>query len=320
MTVQITTKQVDALFPYQLLWFLVSSPAQYEAVGRSWEKFAFAPSGTGPFRMGTLVPREKMELVRNPDYWDKTRIAKLDRLVLVCSPEDLARTNALLAGQVDLIEAPAPDAVPQLKSVGHARCRQRHAACLELPSVDGRGQPVARFAAAPGGQSGDRPGRGGAADGGPRTPGRPGRWTAPAPGSATRASRSATTWTRRASWSRDAGFSKQNPVKTTFMVPTGGTGQMLSMPMNEFIQQSWAEIGIALELKPVELEVAYTAWRKGAADPRLAGITGSNIAYVTSDPFYAIIRFYGSNQIAPAGVNWSHYKNDAGGQTDRARR
>ena len=33
-------------------------------------------------------------------------------------PEALARTNALLAGQVDLIETPAPDAVPQLKAAG----------------------------------------------------------------------------------------------------------------------------------------------------------------------------------------------------------
>ena len=46
MTVQITTKAVDALFPYQLLWFLVSSPAQYAKLGNSWEKFAFQPSGT----------------------------------------------------------------------------------------------------------------------------------------------------------------------------------------------------------------------------------------------------------------------------------
>ncbi|MBC9884160.1 ABC transporter substrate-binding protein, partial [Bradyrhizobium sp. INPA01-394B] len=30
----------------------------------------------------------------------------------------LTRTNALLAGQVDLIETPAPDAVPQLKAAG----------------------------------------------------------------------------------------------------------------------------------------------------------------------------------------------------------
>jgi peptide/nickel transport system substrate-binding protein len=107
----------------------------------------------------------------------------------------------------------------------------------------------------------------------------------------------------------DAGFSKSNPVKVKFIVPTGGTGQMLSMPINEFIQGSWAEIGIQLELQPVELEVAYTAWRKGAADPSLKGITGSNIAYVTSDPFYAIIRFYSSRQFAPVGVNWSHYSN-----------
>src|SRR6201984_333288 len=33
-------------------------------------------------------------------------------------PEALSRVNALLAGQVDLIETPAPDAVPQLKAAG----------------------------------------------------------------------------------------------------------------------------------------------------------------------------------------------------------
>jgi peptide/nickel transport system substrate-binding protein len=41
----------------------------------------------------------------------------------------------------------------------------------------------------------------------------------------------------------------------------------------------------------------------------MKGITANNIAYVTSDPFYAILRFYQSNQVAPAGVNWSHYSN-----------
>src|SRR3979490_2353759 len=39
-TVEITTKDIDSIFPYQMLWFLVSSPAQYEAVGRDWDKFA----------------------------------------------------------------------------------------------------------------------------------------------------------------------------------------------------------------------------------------------------------------------------------------
>lgn len=117
-TVEITTKEVDSFFPYQMLWFLVSSPAQYEKLGRDWDKFAFAPSGTGPFKLDKLVPRERVELVRNPGYWDKKRLAKADRMILIPLPEALNRTNALLSGQVDLIETPAPDAVPQLKSAG----------------------------------------------------------------------------------------------------------------------------------------------------------------------------------------------------------
>ncbi len=40
MTVEITTKDVNSFFPYQMLWFLVSSPAQYEKLGKDWDKFA----------------------------------------------------------------------------------------------------------------------------------------------------------------------------------------------------------------------------------------------------------------------------------------
>src|SRR5206468_567703 len=57
-------------------------------------------------------------LSKNPDYWNTKRIPKVDKIVLVPMPEALTRTNALLAGLVDLIETPAPDAVPQLKAAG----------------------------------------------------------------------------------------------------------------------------------------------------------------------------------------------------------
>jgi peptide/nickel transport system substrate-binding protein len=117
-TVEIITKNVDSFFPYQMLWFLISSPAQYDKVGRDWDRFASQPSGTGPFKLTKLVPRELAELSRNEDYWDKNRIPKVDKLVLIPMPEALTRTNALLAGQVDIIETPAPDAVPQLKAAG----------------------------------------------------------------------------------------------------------------------------------------------------------------------------------------------------------
>src|SRR5207237_10173414 len=102
----------------------------------------------------------------------------------------------------------------------------------------------------------------------------------------------------------EAGYSKDKPLKTTFIIAQGGTGQMLSLPMNEFLQQSFKEIGIDIDFKVVELETLYTHWRKGAADEMNAGITANNIAYVTSDPLYAIVRFFASDQIAPTGVNW----------------
>ena len=48
------------------------------------------------------------------------------------------------------------------------------------------------------------------------------------------------------------------------MVASGGTGQMLSLPMNEAIQEMFKEIYIDLEFKVVELEALYMAWRAGA--------------------------------------------------------
>ena len=307
MTVQITTKAVDALFPYQLLWFLVSSPAQYAKLG-SWEKFAFAPSGTGPFKLAALVPRAKVDLVRNDAYWNKARMAKLERLTLTCAPEDLTRANALLTNQVDLIETPAPDAVARLKA-GGARVVGNvtphvwnyHLSLAEgSPFKDIRVRKAANLAV-------DRAGvvelMGGLAK--PAV----GQVDPASPWFGNPAFKITTDMDAARKLMSDAGFSKSNPLRTKFMVPTGGSGQMLSMPMNEFIQQGWTEIGLQVEFQPVELEVAYTAWRKGAADPSLKGITASNIAYVTSDPFYALIRFYSSKQIAPVGVNWSGYVN-----------
>ncbi len=307
MTVQITTKAVDALFPYQLLWFLISSPAQYAKLG-SWEKFAFSPSGTGPFKLATLVPRAKLDLVRNDAYWNKARLAKLERLTLTCAPEDLTRANALLTRQVDLIETPAPDAVAQLQAdgarvVGNVTPHvwNYHLSLAEgSPWRDLRLRKAANLAV-------DRAGvvqlMGGLAK--PAT----GQVDPASPWFGNPSFKITTDMDAARRLMAEAGYSKASPLRTTFIVPTGGSGQMLSMPINEFIQQGWTEIGLQVEYQPVELEVAYTAWRKGAADPSLRGITASNIAYVTSDPFYALIRFYSSKQIAPVGVNWSGYRN-----------
>ncbi|GJD48236.1 Glutathione-binding protein GsiB [Methylobacterium crusticola] len=308
MTVQVTTKAVDALFPYQMLWFLVSSPAQFEAVGRDWTKFAFQPSGTGPYRLSSLVPRVRLELAPNEAYWNPRRMPRLAKLTLACIPEDLARANALLSGTVDLIELPAPDAVPRLKGAGMRvtgndtpHVWNYHLSLLEgSPWRDLRLRKAANLAI-------DRESVV-ALMGGLATPAA-GQVQPSSPWFGKPSFQVGTDVDAARKLVREAGYSPQNPLRTKFIIPTGGSGQMLSLPINEFVQQSWAEIGIALEFQAVELEVAYTAWRQGAADPSLKGVSGSNIAYVTSDPLYAILRFYDSKQVAPTGVNWSHYRN-----------
>ena len=75
-TVEIQTPRPVSYFEWLLPYVLFSSPAQFEKTG-SWEAFARAPSGTGPFRIVDFKPRVSVEFARNDAYWDRKKIAKL---------------------------------------------------------------------------------------------------------------------------------------------------------------------------------------------------------------------------------------------------
>jgi peptide/nickel transport system substrate-binding protein len=307
-TVEFATKEVDAFFPYQLLWVLISSPSQFEKVGKDWDRFAQEPSGTGPFKLAKLVPRQRAELVKNEDYWDKSRLPKADRIVLIPIPDDVTRTNALLSGQVDLIETPAPDAVPQLKAAGMRIVTNvtPHVWNYDLSKADGSPWKDARLRKALN-LAIDRDAIVALMNG----------LAMPAAGQIDKSSPWFGNPTFKVKYDleaarklvAEAGYSPEKPLKTTFVIAQGGTGQMLSLPMNEFIQQSLAKIGIDIQFKVVELETLYTYWRKGAKDDIAKGVTAINLAYVTSDPLYALLRFFHSSQVAPLGVNWGFYSN-----------
>jgi peptide/nickel transport system substrate-binding protein len=309
-TVEITTKTIDALFPYQLPWFLISSPAQWEKLGRDWNKFASQPSGTGPFKLDKLVPRERAELVKNAGYWDKTRLAQTDRIVLIPIPDALTRANALLSGQVDLIESPPPDVVPQLKGSGFKLVTNitphvwpyHFSTQPGSPWVDIRVRKAANLAINRDGIVTLMNGLATPAKGQVDT-------TSPWFGKPT----FKLTYDVAAARAlmAQAGYSQVKPLKAKVIIAQGGTGQMLSLPMNEYIQQSLAEVGIQLEFEVVELETLYLHWRSGVkADMNVGkGISAINLGYVTSDPFYGITRFVDSRAVAPNGVNWGGYSN-----------
>ncbi len=116
-TVEFETNKPTSFVPYQLCYMLIVSPAQWQKF-KDWRKFAEQPSGTGPFRVTKFVPRERLELEANKAYWDAKRRPKIDKLVLLPMPEPTTRLAALRSGQVDWIEVPPPDAIPQLKGGG----------------------------------------------------------------------------------------------------------------------------------------------------------------------------------------------------------
>jgi peptide/nickel transport system substrate-binding protein len=61
------------------------------------------PVGTGPFKLKSFTPGQQTVLERFPNYWGQP--AKVDTLILTDLPDDTARYNALLSGQIDVLDS-----------------------------------------------------------------------------------------------------------------------------------------------------------------------------------------------------------------------
>ncbi|MBW8854587.1 MAG: ABC transporter substrate-binding protein, partial [Bradyrhizobium sp.] len=96
MTVELTTKEPDSFLPINLTNLFMASPAKWQhfyekaegadAKAKSqaaWTAFAKDAAGTGPWKMAGFTPRERLELVKNASYWNKDRVPKVDKMVLL---------------------------------------------------------------------------------------------------------------------------------------------------------------------------------------------------------------------------------------------
>jgi ABC-type transport system substrate-binding protein len=304
-TIRFTTREPDAWFPYQLTFLLFSSPAQWEALGGDWDAFAREPSGTGPFRLTRLVPRERAVLEPNADYWDAERVPRIERIELIPMPESSTRTSALLSDQVDWIETPAPDAIPRMQSRGMTITSNPYPhtwpyqfSMLEgSPWRDINVRKAANLAV-------DREGLEALLGGlmvpaaGIVTPdhpwyGEPEFETRYDPEEAMRLL-------------AESGYGPDNPVEIKVLISTSGSGQMQPLAMNEYIQQNLAEVGIALDFEVLDWESLFPNWRRGAEDPSSRGAHATNITFGWLDPFAAFYRFMHSSMAPPNGFNWGY--------------
>ncbi|MEM0907863.1 MAG: ABC transporter substrate-binding protein [Pseudomonadota bacterium] len=309
-TVEFETETPDSFFPFQICYFLMASPAQFEAVGGDWNAFAAAPSGTGPFKMVSSTARERAEMEPFKEHWDPARVPKLDKLVLVPLPDPTARTAALLSGQVDWIEAPAPDAIPRIKSDGfevvsniYPHVWPWHFSRLpDSPWNDERIRKAANLAV-------DRAGivqlLGGYAV--PAT----GHVTPQSPWFGSPSFELKTDVEAAKKLMAEAGYGPDNPVTVKMAISASGSGQMLPLQMNEYIQQNLADVGINVDFMVVEWQALLDIWRAGAKSAQADGAQGINVSYTTQDPYSTFTRFLRSDLAAPNGVNYGYFNEPA---------
>jgi ABC-type transport system substrate-binding protein len=299
-TIEFTTTRPSSFVPFQVVYVLYSSPAQWEKVGRDWRTFAEKPSGTGPFKMARFVPRERAEYEPNTEYWDKNRLPKADKVILLPMPEVTTRLAALRTSQVDWIEVPPPDAIPVLRQAGFQISLRSYphvwpyALNLKAAPWDNKlMRQAANYAI-------DREGLCKSLLNDTCTPATgvvyPGHPWFGAPKQ---------TYTydlkKAKELMKQAGYDGKR-AKTSFLISTSGSGQMLPLPMNEFVQENLREIGIDVELIPIEWN-ALTVWgRKGFIEEHAQ--TGAvNISYNFVEPFSAFVRFFHSTSLPPRSVN-----------------
>jgi peptide/nickel transport system substrate-binding protein len=305
-TVEFTTTRPSSFVPFQVVYVLYSSPAQWEKVGRDWRAFAEKPSGTGPFKMTRYVPRERAEYEPNTEYWDKDRVPKADKIILLPMPEVTTRLAALRTGQVDWIEVPPPDAIPVLRQSGfqiHLRSYPHvwpYSLNLKIPPWDNKlVRQAANYAIDREGLCKSLLNDTCSPATGVVYPGHP--WFGAPKQTYTYDPKKAKELMQQ------AGYGGKR-VKTSFLISTSGSGQMLPLPMNEFVQESLREIGIDVELIPIEWNT-LTSWiRKGFVEEH-ADTGAMNVSFNFVEPFSAFVRFFHSTSVPPRSLNVMHYLN-----------
>src|SRR6202045_1290362 len=271
LTVELTTKEPDSLLPFNLTNLFMASPAKwqklFDAAGgadakaksqAAWAAFAKDASGTGPWKMSNFTPRERLELVKNESYWDKARVPKVDKMVLLPMPEANARTPALFSGQVDWIEAPAPDAVAEIKQRGFVirTNEEPHVWPWQFSRVKGSPWTAIRVRKAAN-LCIDREGlRDGLLAGlmvpatGTFEPGHPWR------GDVTFQIKYDKAAAQKLM--QEAGFGPNKHLAVKIQTSASGSGQMMPLPMNEYLQQALAECYFDVQLDVIEWNTLFT--------------------------------------------------------------
>ena len=106
LTVEVQLSAPDGGFLFNMAWgdAVIVAPESIEGIKQ-------APVGTGPFRFDAWVQADRIELVRNPDYWGTA--PALERATFRFISDPTAAFSAMMAQDIDAFAGfPAPENLP----------------------------------------------------------------------------------------------------------------------------------------------------------------------------------------------------------------
>ncbi|WP_308160069.1 ABC transporter substrate-binding protein [Mycolicibacterium goodii] len=276
----------------------IMSPTALQTYGAD---VADHPVGTGPFKFSERIRGERIDLVRNDDYWGK--VPYIDGVVFRPLPDPSARTAALRSGDVDMIAVPNPDSIDNLVAEGYqlSEGTPPHTWYLSFNMKD-------RYTSIPEVRQAinlavDREGMARDMLRGSVTP----AWGVQALSAGGYVE-------RRDIYERNLDKARQllasvglaDGFETTLITSTDGSGQIMPAQMAEFIQQNLAEIGIKMNIQTQEWISYLGVWARGMQD----GVGMAQMSWGMTSPYWLYI-VTSSELQAPNGPNVGYYSNPA---------
>jgi len=122
-TVVFKTARPYAMVPYDLNSVFIVSRRAARRAGTEEFNSGRAAVGTGPYRVARFARGDRVELVRHDAYWESR--PAWERVTFRMVPNSAARTAALLAGDVDVIEQIPPADVVKLRANASVHLEQK---------------------------------------------------------------------------------------------------------------------------------------------------------------------------------------------------
>jgi peptide/nickel transport system substrate-binding protein len=300
MTLVLTMSQPFSAFLRLLTqggYYAVGSPTALKKYGN--DAIADHPTGTGPFRFVSRVRGQNVTLGRNDDYWGTK--AKLSKVIFRPLADDSSRVAALRAGEVDMISVPPPDSIADLKSAGFtiSEGAPPHLWYLNLnlddgPTKDVRVRQAMNLAIDREGLAHDLL----------KDTVTPATSVLPPGNSAAVPDTDSYRYDPDAAKQLLAAAGYPNGFSTVLTTSVSGSGQILPVPMAEYIQQNLAKVGITAKIQTSEWIAYLTDAAKGLAP----GTAMQQMSWGMSSPYWLYIE-NAAKLAAPNGPNTTKHNN-----------